>query len=152
MTITNDPWSSGSAASSQYAEMYQTNNAIATTINTINVWEEVGNLSSGLLYGWTYSSGALVAGASAAGVYQLVGSVSSSAVSVNKDFEYAISVEDATEAKSTTKRRFSTSDTGSQSISCLLLIAAGDSVKLEVRNITDATNITVIDCNICLKK
>jgi hypothetical protein len=37
---------------SSYAEMYQNDNGTVTTINTINVWEEVDNFSAGDINGW----------------------------------------------------------------------------------------------------
>jgi len=152
MTITNNPWSSGSTVSSKHAGMYQNDNATATSITTVDVWEHVVNFTSGLLLGWTHSAGSLTASTGSSGIYLLVASVSSAAASINKDFEFGISINDTIQAKSISKRRYSSSDTGSQSVSCLLTIADGDIIKLEVRNLTDATNVTIIDCNVCLKK
>ena len=152
MAITNDPWSSGSTISHKYSEIYQNDNATETSITTVDVWEQVVNFTSGLLLGWTHSAGSLTAATGSSGIYSLVASISSSATSINKDFEFGISINDTIQAKSISKRRYSSSDTGSQSVSCLLTIADGDIIKLEVRNLTDATNVTIIDCNVCLKK
>ena len=134
------------------AEIYQNDNSTETIITTVNVWEEVDNFSSGVLNGWTHSTGDLTAGTGTSGTYLAIASISSSAASVNKDFEFAFSVDNSIQAKSISKRRYSNSDTGSQSISFLTTIDSLDVVKLEVRNLTDATNITVIDCNVTITK
>lgn len=129
-------------------EMYQNDNATATTINTVNVWEHVVNFSEGVTETITFASNALTVAST--GNYLLMGSISSQSAFVNKDIEFAISIDDAISTKTISKRRYGNTGTGSQSISAILSLTANEAIKLEVRNLTDANDITIIDANISL--
>jgi len=138
----------GGAGIGDLGEIYQNNNANVTTINTVNVWEHVTNFSSGELVNITFGSNALTI--QSTGKYLLMGSISSQSALANKDFEFAISINDSINTKTISKRRYGNTDTGSQSISAILNLTASDVIKLEVRNLTDANNITIVDANISL--
>jgi hypothetical protein len=130
------------------AEMYQDDNAIATTINTVNVWEEVGNFVQGDIVGWTFTNGGhLTANAGSGGEYDLTTSISAQIASTNKTFEFAVSINDIIQDKCTIERRFSTNDVGAIPMTCLLNISDGDVIKMEVRNLTDNADITFIHVN-----
>lgn len=136
-----------------YGEMYQNDNATATTINTINVWEEVNNFSSGELNGVTFANSDLTV--TKAGKYHLNASISGIPQTANHTFEFAVSVNDNIITKTKNKRLFSsTSDSGSISLNGILNLSANDVVKLELRNLTTGTNgnFTVQNSNLTLNK
>lgn len=137
-----------------YGEMYQYDNSNATTINTVDIWEEVNNFTAGELgstsEGITFNAQSLVIKRN--GLYHVNYSASIEAASTNKDFEFAISVNDNIENKSIIKRYIATNDTGDISGTCLINLNKDDYIKFEVRNLTDATNITIVDCNVNLIK
>lgn len=130
-----------------HAEMWQNDNAVVTTINTVDIWEEVNNFSSGLLESWTHSAGALTVGSNAGGNYGCSAAISSASAGTNQVFEFSFSVNDVIQEKCDDERKYSTVDTGAQPVRCDLALVAADVVKLEVRNVTSAANITIVDAN-----
>jgi len=91
-----------------HGEMYQNDNSTATTINTINVWEEVGNFSGGELLNVSFANDSLTVATAA--TYHIVVSLSTAAASPNKNFEFAISVNDTIVDKTKIERRFDVGD------------------------------------------
>lgn len=136
------------------AEMWVNSNVTATTINTVNVWEEVATIiQPGTLLGWTHNgAGVLTAGVRAAGRYTTQFFVSALAAGTNKTYEIALAVKDVIQNNAISRRKYSTADIGSQSGGGLIVVAAGDTIKLEVRNITDADNITIVNANISMNR
>jgi hypothetical protein len=127
--------------------MYQTDNAVITTINTVNVWEKVVNFSAGILRGVTFASDELTVPLD--GQHEaIVSGLSASSASANKDFEVAIAVNDVIVGKSKAKRRYANADVGNSSAGALLQLTAGDTVALYVRCLTDTTDILIVDCNL----
>ena len=136
-----------------YGEMYQNDNATATTINTVDVWEEVNNFSSGELNLVTFADSDLTV--TEVGKYHLNVSLSGIPQTANHTFEFAISVNDAIVTKTKSKRLFSSvSDSGTISLNGIIDLAVNDVVKLELRNLTTGTNggFTVQNCNLTLNK
>ena len=133
------------AGSTLHGEMSIDESSTATTINTINVWEEVNatDVVTGDLNGWTYATGDLTAGASSAGTYLLSASISASGTG-GDTLQFAASIDDAiqSDCKSTHEVN-SGGDTASVSLHCITDIAASDVVKLEMRNTSGTNNITV---------
>ena len=134
------------------AEIYITNNAGQTTINTVNVWETIIQLTqNGNTIGFTFNgAGVLTADNTVekiAGVYSITAAISSAAVSANKDYEIGVFVNEDLQTKTISKRRYSSGDTGTQSLSGLLSIVSGDNISIRIRNITDSTNIIIVDAN-----
>ena len=136
------------------AEIWVNGNGTATTINTVNVWEQVSQITqSGELLGWTHDgAGTLTAGATAAGKYTIQFFISSASAGTNKTYEIAISINDTIQTKIVSLRKYSTADLGSQSGGGIMTIPTGATVKLEVRNITDATDITIVNANISMNR
>jgi len=135
-----------------YGEMYQAGNANVTTINTVNVWEEVDNFSTGDVRGITFADSDLTISAGSDGTYLVIYTVSADSAVAAKDFEMAISIDDGIQSECTTSRTFASTTTGNSGGQCILDLTATDVIKLEVRNTTDDNNVTVIDSNISLHK
>lgn len=134
------------------AEIWINDNVAETTINTVNVWEQITQINqTGELVGWTHNgTGTLTAGVFATGKYTMTFSVSSQAVSPGKTYEIAVSINDVIIGKTKSTRRFTSGDVGNQSGTGLINITAGDNLKLEVRNITDSINLLIKDVNLNL--
>lgn len=128
-----------------FGEMYQTNNAVATTINTVDVWEQIVNFSEGLVEGVTVASSAFTVPKD--GKIQVFWGGSTAAAGVNKTFEIAPSKNDVMQLKGPIGRKYSTVDIGASAGPMVLDVVAGDVIKLEIRNITDNTDVTVQNCN-----
>ena len=136
-----------------YAEMYQTANSTATTINTVDVWEQVLNFSGGETCNCSVASSAMTLGVNAHGKFHVAASVSGVPDAVNQVMEFAISVNDVIATKTTQSRKFSsTTDSGSVAIVAILDLADGDVVKLEVRNTTGDSDFTVQNANVNIGK
>lgn len=143
-------WHYTSMRINSYGEMYVRDNTTATTINTKDIWEEVDVItSSGELSGWTVSGSDLIAGSGSAGNYKVSAAISANSISaVAKSYQFAISINDVIQDNTICEKRLQQNIISSISISGIVEIAESDVIKLEVRNITDATNITVKHANV----
>jgi hypothetical protein len=136
-------------AENGFGNMYQKDNATVTTINTVNVWEKVENFSAGALRKCTFATNTLTTPAHA-GSYKISATISSSAASANKIFEFAIYVEGVEAVGGIVRRKFSSTDVGTMAVTCVATLAASDTVELYVRNITDTTNHTIVHSSVSL--
>lgn len=136
----------GIGQSANYGGMYIHANATATTINTVNVWEEVDGFTEGLNEGITYNTDEMIIETD--GVYQCVFTYSTLSASANQTFDVALSVNGTIQNKCYTSRRYGSSDIGVGSGTCLLSVSASDTIRMEVRNITSSSNITFQEANI----
>jgi hypothetical protein len=133
------------------ASMKQTGSTIVT-INTVNVWEEVDGFSVGHVNGWTFGGGGdLTAGTGYAGTYVAHFNISADSAVAIKDFETGLSIDDGT-PDCVASRTAANVTTGNWGMPCTLTIAEGDVVKMEVRNVSDANNITVIHAWVVMHK
>lgn len=132
------------------AEMFISDNGSATTINTVNVWEEIDNFTAGETKGCTVSGSDITINTDA--IYLIVASISATAAATNKVFQFAASIDNVIQAHIQIERKFATTDVGSMSINGILTLLESEVVKLEVRNITDATNITIKHANFTMHK
>ena len=125
-----------------YWEAYITS-ATTTTINTVDVWEEVNatTFASWELQGITQSWWDLTV--TTAWKYEVLCALSATVTTANKIFEFAFSVQDSIQTKTIIRRFFSSTDTWSICIAWILSLSANDVVKVEVRNTTDDTDITI---------
>jgi len=144
-------------ADSPTAEMYHLDNTVATTINTVNVWERVQKVTqAGILLGFIHNGAGLltadVTKEDIAGNYDVSCAISSRIAGTNKTYEYGIAVNGTVVEKTRTVRKFSTSDVGSQNISGIIEVPAGGTVALRVRNVTDDTDIIVVSVNMNIIK
>lgn len=131
-----------------HSEMWQNDNAVATTISVAGTWVEVDNFTSGLLDNWTHATGDLTVGTGAGGNYQCSGAVSSASAGTNQLFEFSLSINNVVQDKCDNERKYSTTDTGSQAVRCDLTLVATDVIRLNVRNITSTSDITIVDANV----
>lgn len=125
-------------------EMFQQANAVETTINTINIWEQVINFSQGELSFIAFATNTFTI--QTPGKYLCNTSITANAVTASQDFEFALSINDVIQAKAIVPRNFSTTS-GNLGITSILTLAEDDEVKLEVRNLTNANNILVTHAN-----
>lgn len=132
------------------AEMYISDNASATTINTVNVWEEIDNFVAGETKGCTISGSDITINTDA--IYLIVVSISATAAATNKVFQFSASIDNVIQAHVQIERKFATTDVGSMSINGILTLLESEIIKLEVRNITDATNLTIKHANFTMHK
>ncbi len=133
-----------------YGEAYIHNNVTVTTINTVNVWEQITGFTAGELKDVTFSSDSFTA--KVKGKYQCIVALAGTSAGTNKIFEHAVSVEAAIIDKSSIPRKYATIDIGALPVSAILDLDVDDVVRLEVRNITDANNYTANDCNFEMHK
>lgn len=132
----------GQTGITNLGEMFQNDNAVVTTIDTLDVWEQVLNFSVGEIQFTTFDSDSIQVTNS--GRYQTICSVSMKMVSGgSKDIELAFSINDAIQAKTRIERNFDTS-LGAVTITGVLNLSSDDIVKLEVRNRADTVNILVV--------
>lgn len=123
---------------------------VETTINTVNVWEEVAGTTT--VSGtprhwtqtanneWTYDNGAIPLPDRDCVVYA---TISSTAAANSKVYEWAVSVNDTIQTPSIVRRKQGTgADVGALAIMSEFQVSSGDVVSIEVRNITDNTNVT----------
>ena len=129
-------------------EMYQRDNAVATSIALLDEWVKIANFTQGNLKGVTFNSNALRS--SKAVLHLMQYSISASAAAINKYFEFAIFVDGLIDQQTISKRYFSSSDTGSVSGCGLASVQTGWDIDLRVRNNTDATDITIVHANMII--
>jgi len=129
-----------------YGEMYQFDNANPTTINNTNQWEKVFNFIAGHLDFVTFNNSALVLPND--GDYKVIYSISCAGASNNKNWEFAIGLDGTPQNNTKQKRFISTLDTGAIAGHGIIEGLQGQLVDLRVRNITDSTNITIVNAQI----
>lgn len=152
-TVLVDPVNIGRAEAPR-AEMWENDSAVETVINTINVWEKIVAITNdGDTLGFTFdgAGGFTVDNIEEiGGVYKVDVKVSSSVVSPNKDFEMAVFINGNIQNNTKSKRRYSSSDTGIQAAGGLIHLSIGDIVDFRVRNLTDSSNIIIVNINFSL--
>jgi len=145
--------STATGGAEPYGEIYVNNNGTPTTINTVNVWEEVTVMDdSGLLSGITRSTNNLVLSAGSDGIYQVNAAMSATPAETARNYEFAISVNDAIITKSMSRNYSTNLEAWSSGLCELLTLQEGDEVTLEVRNITGDDDITIIHATVTLHK
>lgn len=129
--------------------MFQVNNAVVTTINTQNVFEDVLNFTTGELEQTTFGSSVLTTG-SVATTY-LVTFSACLENSTNVTYELAVEVDGVVRDESHT---CATIATGGNDVSLsgnfILAIGASKDIKLVVANKTNTSNVTVLDASLSI--
>jgi hypothetical protein len=134
-----------------HSEVFMNGNATVTVINTTNVYENVaGTFTAGNVQGITIANG--IATAITAGVYKVDASLSLLAAANNQVIQFDVGVDVGAgfvaHNQGATRRLIATgSDVGALSIQATLTLAAGDDVRLQVRNTTSTANVTVTEIN-----
>ena len=134
-----------------HAEIYMNGNAVETTINTTNTYEAIaGTVSEGDVDGITVTDGVMIVVTD--GEYKIDASVSMIAASNNKiiqlDFGVDVGAGFVAHAQGAPRRLIATgADVGALNIQMTADLNAGDEVRLQVRNTTDNTNLTVTEVN-----
>jgi hypothetical protein len=136
-------------------EMYAVDSSSVTTINTVNVWEDVHTTTNTIgehLVNWTHSGSVLTAGSGAGGQYLVTVSISSISGVAAKVYQFGVFINDVLQTNLMSERNYSSTDVGAQSITGFATIAEADEVELKVRNITDNANITIKHANFNLHR
>lgn len=137
----NDQWNG-----SVYGEMFQVNNIVATTINTMDVFEDVVNFSTGEMKETAFASSTLTTGQ--AGTY-LVTFSACIENSTNVTYEMAVKIDGTVRDESHTCATIATGGNDvSMSGSFILTIAASKDIKLVIANKTNTANPTIIDASV----
>jgi hypothetical protein len=132
------------ATAHDYGEMYIDADT-DVGIDAQNVWFEVDGFQEGLSESVTFADSDLTVARS--GIYECHYSVSATG-GVNKSYEYSLSIDDAIQGKCSSGRKYAAADLGSNGGHCLLNITAAGVIKLEIRNITDGSDITIRFSNV----
>lgn len=133
-----------------YGSMYQRANAVPTTITTVNLWYQVVNFSAGELAEVTFASDALTVART--GPFAITWACDAVSALSNKTFEFTVTVDDVVQAQLTMQHNFATANREALSSTSVITLTAGEVIKYKVRNITDNTNITIVDCNLALHR
>jgi hypothetical protein len=133
-----------------YGEMFQTNNATATTINS-TAWFKVLNYSTGLVNGVTYGTSDLTV--LTAGTY-LVSAFADVTLGNNADIlEFAVAVGGTPQTKSTSSTKTnSTNVRGQINSQCIVTLSANAVITLMVRNTAANRNTTVVNSSVTLHR
>ena len=138
---------SGQWNGSAYGEMYQVNNAVVTTINTVNVFEDIVNFTVGELKETTFSSSTLTTGLITA-TYLVTYSACLDGIS-NKTYEVAVKVDGTVRDES---HSCVTIATGGRDVSVsgsfILTIGDEEDIKLVIANVNDSTNVIIVDASL----
>lgn len=135
-----------------FGEMYQTDNTSDTTVNTVNVWEEINNFSVGELQYVTFANSDLTIGALGEGQHTVSCSLSGVPLILpNQIFEFAFSVNNVIQTKTKMSRKFtSTTDVGTVTLRGILDLVENDVIKVELRNTSSDNNFEVHNANVSL--
>lgn len=130
-----------------YGNMFQVNNATPTTINTVDVFEDVVNFTAGEVEQTTFASSTLATG-SISTAY-LVTYSACIQNSTNVTFETAIEIDGTVRDES---HACATIATGGNDVSLsgsfILTIGANKDIKLVIANKTNTANVIVVDASV----
>ena len=136
---------------SVYGGMYQRDNAVVTTINTVDVWEDVLNFSTGEVKEASFASSVLTTGGITA-TYE-INYFACVDDSTNRTYETAIEVDGVVRDESLSCTTIPTgARPDSMSGGFFLTIGVNKDIKLVIRNITDSSNVTVIHASVILTR
>lgn len=130
-------------------EMYETDNAINTTITTLNEWVKVSNFTAGRLNLVTFSSDSLIIASS--GDYLLVCNMDAIGVAVqSRKFEFTVRINGTPVVKTKRSRGLSNAASGAFGLSGILTLIADDVVDVVVRNTETTDNVLILNANISI--
>ncbi|MDP8232176.1 MAG: T9SS type A sorting domain-containing protein [Candidatus Zophobacter franzmannii] len=121
-----------------YAEIYTTTEATISGISTS--WVNITGFSQGELNGWTFSSNALTASASAAGTYFVLFGLSMSSNSA--DLAIGISKNGATPTLAARRIVNNSTDFGNAHVCGIITVAENDNITLKTRTFNGSKNLT----------
>lgn len=134
-----------------YANMFQRDNAVVTTINTVNIFEDVVNFTTGEKKTITFASSTLTTGnASETYLIQYDACIDDT---TNKTYEMAIKVGGIIQNESLSCTTIPTGgNPDGLGGNLIKTIAANKDIKLVIRNITDTSNVVVVHASVSLLK
>jgi len=132
----------------RYGEMVINDNATATTINSQDTWEKiVAGWTSDELDGVAFNTDQLEIEAPA----NYAAWASMTATPANDvEYEFGIGVNGTPVDDTAMSQNFGATSAKHISINGVLSLAQGDAVGMYVRNVTDASNITIVEANVML--
>lgn len=135
-----------------YADMYQRGNTNDTIINTVNVWEQVGNFSSGTLKNATFGSNKITN--NVAGVFLVNYSASAGAGGAGTgSYEFSLNVGGVIQDNCFSKVTYLAED-GIKNMagSCIVTTNSPASFALNVRNKNNTNNILIREADVNFSK
>lgn len=135
-------------AASIYGEMYQTDNAVATSIAVADTWYPVVNFTEGHTGGLTFASSLFTL---TAGDW-IVWAAISFAGGSNTNVQFTIGVDGTADEKHQVERRLSSSDVGAMALCGIVEATEGQTLGLQVKNITSTAGVTVEQCTFMCRK
>jgi len=132
-----------------YGAMYQHDTGTSITFGAANADSIIGGWTTGTVSDFTFgaASRALIAGST--GVYLVNWGISAQTGTANKDYEFAVSVNDVAQVSSSQQFRVTaTTSDRTASGTAIVSVTAGQAIKLVVRNETDTTTLTVNHANL----
>jgi len=137
----------------RYGEISVNNNAVVTTINTVNVFEQITVFDTdGLKRFLTPDHTNDHITVDVTGIYRVEASVSLTTSAGNKTLQFKIRKNNGTTDFNNTlsERKMGTAgDMGHTSSTGLITLNAGDTVELWVANISDSSNVTIRHAVLC---
>jgi len=125
-------------------EMYFDANTTETAIGIKDTWYEIDNATAGVLAGFSFSDGDLTANAGTEGSFIISYNMSLNTEAANVVFDFATSINDVIINKSISETKFESRDIESvPGQAVVVAVDEGDVIKLETRNLTNTTNVTV---------
>ncbi len=136
---------------SAYGNMFQRDNATATTINTTDVFEDVLNFGAGELKETTFASDTLTTGSiSATYLIHYAGCIDDS---TNNIYETAIEVDGTIRDESLSCTTIPTGGNPDNVVGTFILtIAANKDIKLVVRNRSTSQNVTFVHASVVITR
>jgi len=132
-----------------YGGMFQRDNAIDTTINTVDVWEDVVNFSTGELEQTSFAASVLTTG-DIATTYKIDYSLCIDN-GTNRIYETAIEIDGVIQDESIS---CTTIPTGGRPDNLggtfIKTVAAGKDIKLVIRNLSDTTDVLVVHASVSI--
>lgn len=137
---------------STYGNMFQRDNATFTTINTVNIWEDVVNFVTGEVKEVSFASSTLITPSDTTGTYMIQYNACIED-GTTKLYELSIEIDGTIHDASLSCLTIPiASNPASLGGSFIATIGASKSVKLLVRNTTNADDILIINSSVSLHK
>ena len=132
-----------------YGEMYQADNAVATTVAVANTWYAVANFSAGHLDDVTFSSNALVL--PTAGDYLFLATVTVTGTTGN-EIKIGVGLDGTVDENHVAETELQSTDVQAMTVVGVVEATAGMALKLYVKNVPATNNVTVVHATVVVRK
>lgn len=132
-------------------ELYVNDNAAGVGIGLVNEWTRIAALVAGETSAGVAAGGSVLT-VTPAGLYAVEADLTVEAAAPPTTWELAIDVDGTPVAKTKVKFDLPTADAEVVTCSGFVRLTGAEAVGAMIRNLTDATDIVVVDCNLKLKR